>query len=88
MVIVYCHTGYRWLYGMKTRDEMLQVVKRWYGNIADLRHKHTLAVVMRDNAGENKSKESMETFDSLGIRNHFSKAHEQWQNGLAEAAIN
>ena len=37
VVIVDCHTGYRWLYGMKTRDEMLQVVKRWYGDIADLR---------------------------------------------------
>ena len=39
VVIVDCHTGYRWLYGMKTRDEMLQVVERWYGDIADLRQK-------------------------------------------------
>jgi len=88
VVIVDCHTGYRWLYGMKTRDEMLQVVKRWYGDIADLRQKHTLVVAMRDNAGENKSKEIMEFFDSVGVRNHFSTSHEQWQNGLAEAAIN
>ena len=43
---------------------------------------------MRDNAGENMSKDIMEYFDSVGIRNHFSTAHEQWQNGLAEAAIN
>ena len=81
MVIVDCHTGYRWLYGMKTKDEMLQVVKRWYGDIADLRQKHTLFVVMRDNAGENKSKEIMEFFDSVGVRNHFSTSYEQWQNG-------
>ncbi len=39
VVIVDCHTGYRWLYGMETRDEMLQVVKRWHGDIADLRQK-------------------------------------------------
>ena len=26
VVIVDCHTGYWWLYGMKTKDEMLQVV--------------------------------------------------------------
>jgi hypothetical protein len=45
---------------MKTKDEMLQVVKLWYCNIADLRQKHTLVVAMRDNAGENKSKEIME----------------------------
>ena len=88
VVMVDCHTGYRWLYGMKTRDEMLQVVKRWYGDIADLRQKYTLVVVMRDNAGKNKSKEIMEIFDSVGVRNHFSASYEQWQNGLAEAAIN
>ena len=73
---------------MKTRDKMLQVVKRWYGDIADSCQKDTLVVVMRDNAGENKSKEIMEFFHSVGVRNHFSTSHEQWQNGLAEAAIN
>ena len=88
MVIVDCHTGYRWLYGMKTRDEMLQVVRHWYCDIADLRQKHTLGVAMRDNTGENKSKEIMEFFYSVGVRNHFSTSHEQWQNGLDEAAIN
>ncbi len=41
---------------MKTRDEMLQVVKLWYSDIADLSKTKTLLVVMRDNAGENKSK--------------------------------
>ena len=41
VVMVDRHTGYRLLYGMKTRDEMLQVVKRWYGDIADLRQKKT-----------------------------------------------
>ncbi len=27
VVLVDCHTGYRWLHGMKTRDKMPQVVK-------------------------------------------------------------
>ena len=44
-------------------------------------------VVVRNNAGENKSKEIMEIFDSVGLRNHFSTAHEQWQNVLAEAVL-
>ena len=30
----------------------------------------------------------MEYFDSVRLRNHFSTACEQWQNGIAEAAIN
>ena len=60
MVIVDCHTGHRWLYGMKTRDDVLQVVKQWYSDIANLRQKLTLVVAMRDNAGENKSQEIME----------------------------
>jgi hypothetical protein len=47
---------------------------------------------MRDHEGENKSKEIMKYFDSValpvGVRNHFSSSHEQWQSGLTEAAIN
>ena len=43
---------------------------------------------MRDNVGENKSQEIIEFFESMGVKNYFSTANEQWQNGLAEAAIN
>ncbi len=50
-------TGYRWLYGLKTKDDVLKAVKKWYSDIADLRETHTLLVVMRDNAGRNKFKE-------------------------------
>ena len=73
---------------MKTKDEMISVVKRWYSDIADLRAKHKLVVFVRDNAGENKSKDIKEFFESVGVRNHFSTAHEQWQNGPAESTIN
>ena len=34
------NTGYRWLYGMKTRDEIVDVAKRWMAEIADLRAKY------------------------------------------------
>jgi len=70
------------------KSDMLKVVKKWYSDIADLWQKHKLVVVMRDNAGENKSQEIIEFFESVGVKNYFSTAHEQWQNGLAEAAIN
>ncbi len=55
-------------------------------DVADMRQKHNLVVVMRDNAGENKSHEIMEFIQPTGARNNFS-ACEQWQNGFAEAAI-
>jgi hypothetical protein len=73
---------------MKTKDDMLKAIKKWYSDIADIRQKHDLVFVMRDNAGENKSHEIMEFIQSTGARNHFSSSYEQWQNGLAEAAIN
>jgi hypothetical protein len=46
VVFVDCNSGYRWLYGMKLKSEMLNVVKKWYSDIADLRLKHELVVVM------------------------------------------
>ena len=61
-VLVDAATGYRWIYGMKTKDDELKVVQRWYGDIADLRAKHKLVVLMRDNAGEYKSEEIMQFF--------------------------
>ena len=73
---------------MKTKDEMINVVKQWYINIANLRAKHKLVVFVRDNAGENKSRDINDFFEYVGVRAHFSSAHEQWQNGPAEASIN
>ncbi len=55
-------TGYRWIYGMKTKDQMNNFVKRWYSDIANLRTKHRLVVVVRDSSGENKSQEVKELF--------------------------
>ena len=31
-----------WLYGMKTKDGMLKVIKKWYSDIADTLQKHDL----------------------------------------------
>ncbi len=73
---------------MKTKDQMINVVMRWYTDIADLRAKHRLVVVVSDNAGENKSQEVKELFESKRIRNHFSIPREQWQNGTAESTMN
>ena len=88
VVLVDCNTGYRWIYGMKLKSDMLKVVKKWYSDIAILRQKHKLLVVMRDNAGENISQEVVDFFESMGVKNYYSTSHEQWQNGLPESAIN
>ena len=50
----------------------LKVVKKWYSDIADLRQKHKLIIVMRDNAGENKSQEIIDFFESVRMKNYFS----------------
>jgi hypothetical protein len=42
----------RWAYGLKTKEELLDAVKQWYAEIADLLEKYQLLVVMRDFAGE------------------------------------
>jgi hypothetical protein len=68
-------------YGLKTKDDILKAVKKWYSDIAELRETHTLLVVMRDNAGENKSKEIVDFLESHGIKNRYSTPYEQWQNG-------
>jgi hypothetical protein len=78
VVFVDCNTGYRWIYGLKLKSEISKV----------LRQKHKLLVVMRDYAGENKSQEIVDFFESMGIKNYYSTAHEQWQNGLPESANN
>ena len=44
-------------------------------------------VVVRDNAGENTSKELNDYFTERGTKNYFSAPDEQWQNGLAEASV-
>jgi hypothetical protein len=87
VVLVDCNSGYIWIYGMKLKTDMLKIVKKWYSDIAILRQKHKLLVVMRDNADENKSQEVVDFFESMGVKNYYSTSHEQWQNGLPEAAI-
>ena len=88
LVITDCCTGYRWLYGIRTKDETLKAVQKWYSDVAELRDMHKIYVVMRDNSGENKSHEIRDFFEARGIQNYYSTAYEQWQNGQPESSIN
>jgi hypothetical protein len=78
---------YRWAYGLKTKDELIDVVKPWYAEIAYLREKYQLLVVIRDFAGENLSHEIQEFFTDKGVKSYFSTPYEPWQDGLGEAGI-
>jgi hypothetical protein len=62
-------TGFKWLYRLKTKDEALDVAKIWMTEISDLRAKYPLLVVMRDHAGENKSKAIQDYFTSMMVEN-------------------
>ena len=37
IVFVDAATGYRWIYGMKTKDDAIKALRTWYADIADLR---------------------------------------------------
>jgi hypothetical protein len=41
-------------YGMKTKDQMINVIKKWSSDIADLLAMHKLVELIRDNACEKK----------------------------------
>ena len=88
LVITDCCTGYRWLYGIRTKDETLKAVQKWYSDVAELRDMHKINVVMRNNSVENKSHEIRDFFEARGIQNYYSTAYEQWQNGQPESSIN
>ena len=79
IVFVDAATGYRWIYGLKSKDDAIKALRKWYSDIADLRTKHKLVVLMRDNSSEYKSEERMQFLKSRGIRSHFSTPKEQWR---------
>ncbi len=68
--------GFRWQYGLKTKDETLAVVKRWFAEIANLREKYPLLMVVRDNSWENKSKDLCDFFTDHGVKNYYSTPYE------------
>jgi hypothetical protein len=67
----------RWQYAMKTKDETLDMVKRWFAEIADARIHYPVMMVVRDNSRENTSKDFNDFFTSLGVKNHLITSYEQ-----------
>ncbi len=73
---------HRWQYGMKAKDVVLGMSKRWMAKTAGIQKDHPILVLVRDNAGENTSKELNDYFTEYGVKNYFSTPYQQWQNSL------
>ena len=68
-------TGMIWVYGLRTKDQTLDALKKWYCDIAQIRLKHRLAILMRDNAGENRSQaveDFIKSIMSIHVQSRFS----------------
>jgi hypothetical protein len=79
-------SGYQWLYGLRFKDKAYDAVKTWYSDIADVRAKHPLIELCRDNAGGDYSDRINEFIESVGAKNYWSTPYEPWQN--AEDSVN
>jgi hypothetical protein len=78
MVITNDYKGYRWFFGMKTKDKVFNALGRWYSDITVLSARHNILVVMRARAGENRLQELSEFFEFGGVQNYYSTLYEQW----------
>ncbi len=67
---------------MKLKSDMLKIVQKWYSNIAILRQKHKLLVVMRDNTGEDKPQEVVD------LSQYFTRAMAEWTSGSSNQFSN
>ena len=68
------YAEYQSQYGMKTRNETMSMVKLWMADIADVWKDHLVTpvlVVVKDNAGENTSKELNDYFTECGVKQLF-----------------
>jgi hypothetical protein len=82
LIITDSCSKHSWQYGMKSKDEVLGMSKRWIAETADIQKDHPiLVVVRRGNAGENMSEQLDDYFTEHGVKNYFSTPYEQWQNG-------
>ncbi len=69
------------------QDEALSAAEMWMVEISALQETYSLSLVIKDIAGENKSKEISEYFVSMLAKNYFNMAYKQHQDGLADSGI-
>ena len=87
IVLVDDHTRYTWVYTVKNKSDVFDVLKKFYADTAIIRSKHPLCCFRRDNAGENFSAAVQKWMTENGIKSSSSTPHEPWQNARAEVQI-
>ena len=80
-------TRYRWVYGMKTKDETFDMIRKWWADTSRVRARYPLLSLMRDNANENRIPELRKFCEERGVAERYSTPYEQWQDGAAEVTI-
>ena len=68
--------------------KLIAAARKWVCDIANIRARHVLQILIRDDAGELKSADLNTYIESLGVKNYVSVAYEQYQNGQSESTIN
>ena len=87
LLLVDKSTRFMWLHGLKTKDELLKEVRKWWADTGPIRVRHPLLCMMRDNAGEGKSAEVDDFFEPKGVAARYSTPIEQFQNGPSETGF-
>ena len=87
VVLVDDHSRYTWVYTVKNKSDVFDVLKKFYADTAIIRSKHPLCCFHRDNAGENFSAAALKWMIDNGIKSSSSTPHEPWQNARAEVQI-
>nr|GFD39565.1 putative ribonuclease H-like domain-containing protein [Tanacetum cinerariifolium] len=83
LVIVDEYSRYTWVYFLKTKDEMLEVIKNFLKKIS-VRLKAPVIIVRTNNETEFKSHALKEYFDSVGITHETSATKTPQQIGVVE----
>jgi hypothetical protein len=78
---------YTWVYTVKNKSVIVDVVQKFYADTAIIRSEYPLRFIQRDNAGENISADLKKWLIDNGIRSEPSTPFEPWQNGRSEVQI-
>jgi hypothetical protein len=76
-------TRYCWVYMLKDKSEMPEIVKQFVADTALIRKDYASCCLRRDNDGENVSQALEAWLRDKGISWEKSTLHEPWQNGKA-----
>jgi len=87
LILIDKATRYRWVYGLRAKNEVFALLRRWWADTSAIRQNHPLLSLMRDNAGENKTSEIDAYFEDKGVAARYSTPLEQWQDAPPEASI-